>query len=101
MGGDRQDWKLALDQATRQAKAKVVGAGRITELHHGLLVTTALPAFGDDPRATFYIEGLAPAADIPRPDLILLHPDVGVLVIENKGVRLADIHGVEDTCLRL
>jgi hypothetical protein len=30
-----------------------------------------------------------------------LHPDVGVLVVENKGVSLADIHGVENTCLRL
>lgn len=94
-------WKHPLEQAVLEAKAKVIGWQKINEVHHGLLVTTAIRAFGDDPRATFFIEVRTAAGDIPRPDLILLHPDVGVLVVENKGVALADIHGAEGTALKL
>ncbi|MGC4033242.1 MAG: ATP-binding domain-containing protein [Tepidisphaeraceae bacterium] len=73
----------------------------IKEVQHGLLVTTALEAFGDSPAATLFIEIRSTAGNVPRPDLILLHPHVGVLVIENKGVSLTDIHGVEGTSLHL
>lgn len=95
------EWRQKLEHAARAAKAQVIGAVRITHVGHAILVTTALAAFGDDPRATFFIEGLPPKGDIPRPDLILLHPDVGVLVIENKGIEFGDIHAVHDTCLTL
>ena len=95
------DWKSALDQAARGAKAEVLGVTKIKEAWHGLLVTTALRAFGDDPRALFFVEGLPPTGNIPRPDLILLHPDVGVLVIENKGVGPAEVHVVHSTALTL
>ena len=77
------------------------GWQHVREVQHALLIVTALDAFGDDPRATFYIEIRSTAGNVPRPDLILLHPDVGVLVIENKGIALADVHGVEGTSLHL
>jgi len=66
----------------------------VEEAWHGALVAAAIEAFGDDPRATFFIEGMAPRAGIPRPDLIIIHPDLGVLVIENKGIALDDIQSV-------
>ena len=96
-----QDWKQELEQAARAAKAEVLGVGKIKHVQHALLVTTALRAFGDDNRATFYVEVLPPKGNIPRPDLILLHPLVGVIVIENKGVALADVQAVNDTTLTL
>jgi hypothetical protein len=99
--GSEQHWKEQLDFAVRSAKSKVVGTHHVREVHHALLVVTALNAFANDPRATFYIEIRSTAGNVPRPDLILLHPDVGVLVIENKGIALADIHGVEGTTLHL
>ena len=92
-------WRDVLDRAANKAKAEVIGHRRIEHAQHGLLVATALEAFGDDPRALFFIETTAPATNIPRPDLILLHPDVGILVIENKGLRLDDIHEVRGTSL--
>lgn len=101
MTGEPTDFRAALDQAVRQAKAEVLGAAKITHAYHALLVTTTLRAFGNDPRAMFYVEGVPPAGNVPRPDLILLHPDVGVLVVENKGVRLDDVHAVSNTCLTL
>jgi hypothetical protein len=94
-------WKEDLQRAVRRAKAKVIGAGRIEYAQHAKLVATALAAFGDDATATFYIEGHTAAGDFPRPDLILLHPDVGVLVIENKGVPLESIHGLENCTFRI
>ena len=95
------DWKRDLLAAERRAVATVHGVSRIAHVHHARLVTVALAAFGDDPRATFFIEGLPPRGHIPRPDLILLHPDLGVVVIENKGVKAADVQRVENTTLWL
>jgi len=85
-------WKDNLERSVGSAKARVIGHGRVEYAQHAVLVTTALAAFGDDPRATFFIEGVAPGSNIPRPDLIILHPEVGVLVIENKGMELGQIH---------
>ncbi len=101
MGETNRDWKQLLERATLRAKATVVGSQHVKEAQHGLLVATALEAFGDHPSATFYIEIRSTAGNIPRPDLILVHPDIGVLVIENKGIALTDIHGVEGTSLRI
>ncbi|HVX85127.1 MAG TPA: ATP-binding domain-containing protein [Phycisphaerae bacterium] len=95
------DWKSALEQAARHARAEMFGCKLIRHVQHAILVTTALRAFGDDARATFYVEVQPPLGDIPRPDLILLHPEIGVLVIENKGIELRDIHRVDATCLTL
>ena len=101
---DAADWKTlerSVDSTVRRSKATVVGASRINHAQHGLLVNTALRAFGDNSKATFFIEGLLPKGDIPRPDLIILHPEIGILVIENKGVRFEDIHDVHDSSMTL
>ncbi|MGN6368663.1 MAG: ATP-binding domain-containing protein [Phycisphaerae bacterium] len=86
--------------AGNKRKSHVTGIRHIQEAQHARLLLTALQAF-DSPHATFYIEGLAPSGNIPRPDLILLHPDVGVLVIENKGISLEQIESIENTSIRL
>ncbi|MEM8494483.1 MAG: hypothetical protein AAF663_03745 [Planctomycetota bacterium] len=54
-----------------------------------------MAAFGNEQRAEFYIEVLPPQGDVPRPDLILVHPDLGCIVIENKGLALKDIVRVD------
>jgi superfamily I DNA and RNA helicase len=90
-----------LQRAVNAAKATVTGWQRVQHAQHAIFLQTALAAFGDSPHATFYIEGLAPNANIPRPDLILLHPDVGVLVIENKGITLEQIQSIDNTSIHL
>lgn len=94
-----EDWKTALAAAARSCA--VIGWEKIEHRQHALLVVTAIKAFGDDPRASFYIEQRTGLGNVPRPDLILLHPDVGVLVVENKGLGLSDIHSVDGTTLSL
>lgn len=91
------DWRAAL--ATVARTSTVIGWEKIEHRQHAVLVIVAIQAFGDDERASFYIEQRTGLGNVPRPDLILLHPEVGVLVIENKGVPLADIQSVEGTTL--
>jgi hypothetical protein len=79
----------------------LIGWEKIEHHQHALLVITAVQAFGGDPRATFFVETRGGRGNIPRPDLILLHPEVGILVIENKGIKLQDIRGVECTTISL
>ncbi len=95
------DWQQNLQHAVRAAQAQVIGWQHIEYMHHARLVAAALKAFGDDTRALFFIEELAGNGRIPRPDLIVLHPRLGVVVIENKGVQLADIVAVRNTTLQM
>ncbi|MEM7778084.1 MAG: hypothetical protein AAF732_21080 [Pseudomonadota bacterium] len=89
------NWKADLNAAVRGARARISGHGKIEHFWHAKLVTTALAAFGDEQRADFYIEVLPPQGDVPRPDLIVVHPELGCMVIENKGLALKDIVRVD------
>lgn len=60
---------------------------------------TAVRAFPDDYTAHFYVEQRAGSGRIPRPDLIVLHPEIGVFVIENKGLTTNEIQRVEGTTM--
>lgn len=81
--------------AVRAAKAVVIGAEAVELTQHARLATVAIRAFGDTPDAAFFIEMLPPVLRLPRPDLVIAHPDLGVLVIENKGIGIDDVCGVE------
>jgi hypothetical protein len=94
-----QDLRQQLAELAR--RHTLIGWDKIEYRHHAFLVIMAVQAFGDDPRATFFVETRSGRNKIPRPDLILLHPEVGVLVIENKGIKLADLQGVQGTSLSL
>lgn len=87
-------WKQRVESAVKAARAQVSGAEQIDHYWHGRLVTLMLEAFGDEPDAYFFIETFSPRANIPRPDLVMLHPQVGVLVVENKGIDLPAIESV-------
>ncbi|MGF1634589.1 MAG: hypothetical protein ACFCVE_12120 [Phycisphaerae bacterium] len=83
------DWKNTLAAAaTDKAAGRIMGWQSIEHAGHAQLVTAALAAFGDDPRGLFVVEVSPPAGAVPRPDLVLCHPEVGCLVVECKGVPL-------------
>jgi hypothetical protein len=48
------------------------------------LVCCALRAFANNPAAIFFIETLPASGRFPRPDLILSHPDPGVVATRAK-----------------
>lgn len=87
-------WRQQLTSTVKAARAQVMGADQIDQYWHGRLVIRMLEAFGEESDAYFFIESLSPRGNIPRPDLVMLHPQIGVLVMENKGVDLADITAV-------
>ncbi len=96
---DPTSFKSQLAELAR--KYKLVGWDKIAHYHHARLVIAMIEAFGDDRRAVFHIETRSGNHSIPRPDLILIHPEVGVLVVEHKGISLTDVQGVNGTDLRL
>jgi hypothetical protein len=90
--GAKKDARL--EAAERAAMATCHGTDAIESVPHARLVAVAIEAFGGEKDAAFFVESLPPSSRIPRPDLVIAHPDLGVLVIENKGVRLTDIRDV-------
>ena len=89
-------------RATADAAAgRAYGLEAVEHAGHARLVETALRAFGDDDRARFYVETLPPRGSVPRPDLIVVHPEIGCVVVECKGVGPGAIVGVEGQALRL
>ena len=90
-----------LRAAADAAAGRAYGLEAVEHAGHAKLVETALLAFGDDDHARFYIETLPPRGSVPRPDLIVVHPEIGCVVIECKGVGPDAIAGVEGQTLRL
>jgi hypothetical protein len=95
------NWKDDLNQFARNSRAHVLGLEKVVHFHHGKLIRLALEAFGDDPACVLFIEILPPSQCFPRPDLIIIHPLLGVLVIENKGIELHDILRVQGHTLTI
>lgn len=93
--------KNAADDA-RRSGAFVLGECNVRHTHHARLCTTVLRAFGQEPSTSFFFEPLAISEVIvPRADVILASPKIGVLVIENKGVGMNQLAGVAGTTLRI
>jgi superfamily I DNA and RNA helicase len=101
LSADEKAWRDVLEGAARKARCQVIGLSYVREYFHSVLLKTAIEAFGDDPKTIMYVEIRSTAGDIPRPDLILLHPELGVVVVENKGVSKEQVLSVEGTSLQL
>lgn len=88
-------WTPALYGAMRNAKIRIVGQDDIKNEAQAQVVIAIIQAYGDSPAGFVYIEPYT-AKSTKRPaDILLCHPDVGVLVIEVKGYVLDDIQSVE------
>lgn len=86
----------ALDEVVRQCRARVIGWRKVEHYQHGLLVRFALAAFGNDPRATLFMEETPPSGYVPRPDLI----DVLVGSFAPEGQRVTTRDFAEVASLR-
>jgi superfamily I DNA and RNA helicase len=95
------NWRNELRAAAAACRAQVSGIERIAYRQHAMLVKTAMQAFGDDPGAVIFVETLPESRKFPRPDLILIHPQLGIVIVENKGIALEDIHTVSGHTLTI
>ncbi len=82
-------------KAIRDAKARVSGENDIKNEPHAAAAVAIIRTFGDSPAARIYIEpGTARSTRRPA-DVVLCHPDYGLVVFEVKGYRSEQIDSIE------
>jgi hypothetical protein len=89
-----------LQTAVQNASLRVVGHQAINDLAHARCVTALLTRYGNSSRGFLYIEPPIPASDL-APDIVLAHPDLGVLVVEVKAYEVSFIVGAEAGHLKI
>jgi hypothetical protein len=72
----------------------------INDQAHARTATALLLAYGAEPAAWLYAEPVLPDSEL-SPDLVLVHPAVGLLVVEVKAYELGYIRGSEGGELRI
>src|ERR1017187_1044281 len=86
----RPSWRVRVSQSVRDARIEVIGQQDVKNEAQADAVCAILRAYGDSPRGFLYVEPYLPKKVGPN-DILLCHPDVGVLVVEIKAYRIADI----------
>jgi hypothetical protein len=89
------NWRQDLYGAVRKAKIKVVGQDDIKNEAQAWVAIAVLKAYGDSPAGFVYIEPCTARSTRRPPDVLLCHPDVGLLVMEVKGFSIDVIQGIE------
>jgi len=89
------NWQQDLYSAIRKAKIRVVGQDDVKNEAQGKVAIAIIKAYGDSPAGFVYIEPCTARSTKRPPDVLLCHPDIGILVIEVKGYPLDIIQGVE------
>src|SRR5262245_59907612 len=90
-----EGWRQRVTAAVRDARMRVIGESDIANEAQATTVLAALKAFGDSGAGLLYVEP-ATATSTRRPaDLVVCHPELGVLVVEVKGWIVDQIERVE------
>jgi superfamily I DNA and RNA helicase len=90
-----RDWRQDVYKAIRDAKIRVVGQDDIKNNAQGRVAAAVIEAYGASSAGFVYIEPYTARSTKRPPDVLLCHPDVGVLVVEVKGYPLEAIQGIE------
>lgn len=86
--------RIRISQAVRDCNIEVIGREDAKTESHAEALIAVLRAFGGSHLGFVYVEPyLARKATRPH-DILLCHPEVGVLVVEVKGYSIADISRV-------
>jgi len=89
------NWRQDLYAAIRKAKIRVVGQDDVKNEAQARVAIAIIKAYGNSPAGFVYIEPYTARSTKRPPDVLLCHPEIGVLVIEVKGYTLDIIQGVE------
>lgn len=90
----QEHWSVRVSQAVRDVKIEVIGKDDVRNESHAIAVTALLKAYGDPPWGMVYIEPYLAKRAVRPDDVLICHPDLGVLVVEVKGHRIGDIERV-------
>ncbi len=83
-----------IEHAIQEAKIRVIGHHDITNVAHAKFVLALLKAYGEESQGVIYNEPVLPTGDL-APDVVLVHPQTGIIVFEVKAYDLVFIQGVE------
>ena len=86
----RPHWRTRVARAVRDAKIEIVGQEDLKNEPHADALIAVLESYGGSRKGFVYVEPYLAKKSIRPHDILLCHPDVGVLVIEVKG------HGIDD-----
>jgi superfamily I DNA and RNA helicase len=90
-----ESWQDTLRRKVRDAKIEVIGQDDVKNYAHAAAVIGILSAFGDSSAGFVYIEPCTPSSTAHPADILLCHPDVGLLVIEVKGYTIDFIERIQ------
>jgi hypothetical protein len=83
-------WRVRVSRAVRDAKIEIIGQEDLKNEAHADTFIAVLASYGASRRGFVYVEPYLAKKSIRPHDILLCHPDLGVLVIEVKG------HGIDD-----
>lgn len=81
-------------RAIRTAKMLVLGQDDIKNEAHAVAASAVIRAFGESPAGFIYIEPCTAKNTRRPPDIVICHPDLGLVVFEVKGYSSANIESV-------
>ncbi len=86
----RPHWRVRFARAVRDAKIEIIGQDDLKNEPHADALIAVLESYGGSRKGFVYVEPYVAKKSIRPHDILLCHPDIGVLVIEVKG------HGIDD-----
>lgn len=92
---------LKLNAAVEQSALTVIGHQDLYDIAEIQVLTAIVQTFGDEATGFVYSEPSLLDARIPPPDIVLVHPSLGVVVIECKAYDLSYIRGAEAGSLKI
>ncbi len=89
------DYLAAVHRAVRDAAIRVVGHQCVGNEPQARVLIAVLEAFGQECFGLVYVEPTLRSTTKRPPDILLCHPDVGVVIFEVKGWRIESIERIE------
>ena len=88
-----ESYQADIKSSIRKARIEIVGENDVKNEAHAKVLIAVIKAFGDSSAGFIYIEPCTNRSTKRPPDVLLCHPEIGLLIIEVKGFR---IHQIED-----
>jgi hypothetical protein len=96
-----RDLRNKLISAVRNAKIKVIGYDLVKNDAEAILLTAIIQAYGKSSAGFIYASPSRARSTLRPPDVVLCHPDVGLLVLDAKGHTIEKIEGLEAGSIKI
>ncbi len=87
--------QTTVEKLVSTAQIKVLGIDLLKNDSEAVLLIAAIRAFGNEHSGFIYISPSRARSTKRPPDIVLCHPNVGLLIIEAKGHPITEIKGIE------